>query len=86
MLFRSIFSPLKDTDGKNLIAFAKKDLLVSGYCWPDTLEMLPGKSYALYKSLGRGNIVAFADDPNYRAFSPQLQRLFFNAVFFGPAR
>ncbi|MBI3411899.1 MAG: hypothetical protein HY040_26510 [Planctomycetes bacterium] len=82
-----VFAPLKEIDGKNLIAFGEqKDLLVSGYCWPQTLQMLPGRPYALYQPLGRGHVIAFADDPNYRAFSPQLQRLFFNAVFFGPAR
>ncbi len=28
--------------------------------------------------------MAFADDPNYRAMYPALQRLFINAVLFGP--
>jgi len=82
-----IFAPLKTTAGKNLVKFADgKGLLVSGYCWPQTLQILPGTPYVLHQSMGRGHIVAFADDPNYRAFSPQLQRLFFNAVFFGPAQ
>jgi len=77
-----IFTPLKSNDGKNLVVISdKKDALVSGYCWPQTLQMLPGKPYVMYQSVGRGHIVAFADDPNYRAFSPHLQRLFFNAVF-----
>jgi hypothetical protein len=90
-----IFTPLKDTAGKNLVNFFEqpirswakhKDLLVSGYCWQQTLPLLPGKPYVMHQALGRGHVVAFADDPNYRAFSPNLQRLFFNAVFFGPAR
>lgn len=89
-----IFTPLKASAGKNLVAFAevKKsfdppgNILVSGYCWQETMPMLPGKPYVLHQRLGRGHIVAFADDPNYRAFSPHLQRLFFNAAFFGPAR
>jgi hypothetical protein len=83
-----IFTPLKVVDGKNLVAFSSgKDILVSGYCWPQTLSLLPGKPYVLYQKLGRGHVVAFADDPNYRAFSPQTQRLFFNAVFFSlPSR
>jgi hypothetical protein len=83
-----IFTALKANDGKNLVTFAgSKDLLVSGYCWPQTLALVPGKPYVLYQPLGRGHIVAFADDPNYRAFSPTSQRLFFNAVFHSlPAR
>jgi hypothetical protein len=82
-----IFAPLKEGSGKNLVVFGDaKGLLLSGYCWPETLQMLPGKPYVMYQRLGRGHVIAFANDPNYRAFSPPLQRLFFNAVFFGPAR
>ena len=81
-----IFSPLSPTKGRNLVTFARTDddLLVSGFCWPRTLELLGEKPYVLYQSLGSGHIVAFADDPNFRAMYPELQRLFFNAVMFGP--
>ncbi|MBL8793410.1 MAG: hypothetical protein JNM56_05880, partial [Planctomycetia bacterium] len=82
-----LFVPLKEHEGRNLVTFADKDALVSGYCWPETLQLMSGKPYVMYRSLGRGHVVAFADDPTYRAFSPQLQRLFFNAVFFSlPAK
>ncbi len=77
-----IFTPLKADDGKNLVTFGdKKDLLVAGYCWPQTLQILPGKPYVMVQRMGRGHVVAFADDPNFRAASPHSQRLFFNAVF-----
>jgi hypothetical protein len=78
-----LFAPLKEHEGKNLVTFTDaKDALVSGYCWPETLQLLPGRPYVMYQSMGRGHVIAFADDPTYRAFSPQLQRLFFNSVFF----
>ena len=79
-----ILAPLKPTDGRNLVNFAARDLLVSGFCWPQTLELLAGKPLVLYQSLGKGHVVAFADDPNYRAMTPTSQRFFLNAVFFGP--
>ena len=79
-----ILSPLKPTDGRNLVNFAGRDLLVSGFCWPQTLELMAGKPLVLYQSLGRGHVVAFADDPNYRAMTPVTQRFFLNAVFLGP--
>ncbi len=83
----NIFTPLKQTAGKNLVTFADdKNPLVSGYCWPETLKALPGKPLVLYQSLGKGHIIAFADDPTYRAYSPTLQRFFYNAVFFGSTR
>jgi hypothetical protein len=37
-----------------------------------------------YQAKGSGHIIAFADDPNYRAMYPALQRLFVNSVLFGP--
>jgi hypothetical protein len=79
-----ILAPLKPTDGRNLVNFVSADLLASGFCWPQTLELLAGKPLVLYQSLGKGHIVAFADDPNYRAMTPTAQRLFVNAVFLGP--
>jgi hypothetical protein len=79
-----ILNPLKPTDGRNLVSFATRDLLASGFCWPETLELMAGKPLVLYQSLGRGHVVAFADDPNYRAMAPTTQRFFLNAVFFGP--
>jgi hypothetical protein len=79
-----ILAPLKPTDGRNLVNFAGRDLLVSGFCWPGTLELMAGKPLVLYQSLGRGHVVAFTDDPNYRAMTPTSQRFFLNAVFLGP--
>ena len=33
---------------------------------------------------GRGHVVAFAEDPNYRAFMDGLNLLFLNGVLMGP--
>ncbi|MDG3003183.1 M14 family metallopeptidase [Paludisphaera mucosa] len=79
-----ILTPLKPADGRNLITFAPRDLLVSGFCWPQTLELMAGKPLVVYQALGKGHVVAFVDDPNYRAMTPTTQRFFLNAVFFGP--
>ena len=79
-----ILTPLKPTDGRNLVSFAARDLLVSGFCWPGTLDLMAGKPLVLYQFMGRGHVIAFADDPNFRAMTPTSQRFFLNAVFFGP--
>ena len=65
---------------------AGDDLLTSGFCWPETQQLIAGKTYLAYFSQGRGHVVAFAGDPNYRAMFPGLQRLFINACLFGPAQ
>ena len=51
-----------------------------------SLELLGRSSAVVYQSLGRGHVIGFADDPNFRAFSPDTQRLFQNAVFLSPGR
>jgi hypothetical protein len=80
-----IFRPLLPTAGRNLVTFAGQgQLLTSGFCWPKTLELLAETPYVTYQSLGRGHVIAFTDDPNYRAMYPCVQRLFINAVLFGP--
>ena len=79
-----ILAPLKPTDGRNLVNFAARDLVVSGFCWPETLELMAGKPLVLYQSLSKGHIIAFVDDPNFRAMTPSIERFFLNAVFFGP--
>ena len=43
------------------------------------------RAYLVHQSHGRGQVVAFAEDPNYRAFCDGLNLLFMNGVFFGPA-
>jgi hypothetical protein len=79
-----ILSPTGETEGRSLVTFAAKDkLLASGFCWPTSQELLAETPYAVYRSLGEGHVIAFTDDPNFRAMYPALQRLFVNAVMFG---
>jgi hypothetical protein len=82
-----VLHPLKRGEGKNLVTFVEGGrLLASGFCWPGMLKQMEGRPYAVYQSSGAGHIVAFADDPNFRAASPETQRLFLNAVLFGPGQ
>ena len=81
-----ILTPMKPTEGRNLVSFVPQDkLLASGFCWPETLKQLAGKPYVLYQAHGEGHVVAFTDDPNFRAMCPEAQRLFWNAVLLGAA-
>lgn len=81
----TIVTPLKLPAGRNLVTFkGGKAGLTSGFCWPDTLELLRGKPYLFRQALGGGQVIGFADDPNFRAGCAETQRLLFNAVMFGP--
>jgi hypothetical protein len=81
-----VFTPIKLDKGRNVGVYAKKDRLVSGgLVWDDAQELLAQKSFLLHQQLGRGHIVAFAEDPNYRAYTEATQLLFINAILLAPA-
>lgn len=60
-------------------------LLGSGFAFPDSLARLAGTPYAVTERVGRGRVVLFLDDPNFRLFWDGLTRLFLNAVLFAPS-
>lgn len=82
---RLILEPIRPTDGRDLVTFESRDrLLASGFCWPSTLDLLAGTPYVVYRARGKGHVVAFTDDPAYRAMYPAVQRLLVNAALLGP--
>ena len=81
-----IFSPLKLDKGRNVGIYGKGDALVaSGLVWSDARTQYASKSYLMAQPLGEGHVIAFAEDPNYRAFTEATSLLFINAVLLGPA-
>lgn len=83
---RNIYTPLKLDKGRNVGLYMPADqVLLSGFTWQDAREQIGNKAYLMYQRHGRGHVVAFAEDPNYRAFTDGLNLLFLNAVLLGPA-
>ncbi|HZL55608.1 MAG TPA: peptidase M14, partial [Bryobacteraceae bacterium] len=83
---RSIFTPVKIDHGVNAVVFgAPEELLASGYMWDEYRKQLAFKPFVIVARSGRGVVVAFTADPNYRAAMDGLNLLFLNAVFRGPA-
>jgi hypothetical protein len=81
-----VFTPIRLDQGRNVGVYAGKDRLVAGgLVWNDAQDLLASKAYLIDQPLGQGHIVAFAEDPNYRAFTEATQLLFMNAVLLGPA-
>ncbi len=81
-----IFTPIKLDKGRNVGVYAAKDRLVAaGFTWDNPKEQLPQKAFLLHQPIGQGHIIAFAEDPNYRAIPEATQLLFINAILFGPA-
>ncbi|HEY3740686.1 MAG TPA: M14 metallopeptidase family protein [Bryobacteraceae bacterium] len=82
---RSIFTPLKMDKGFNAASFAGPDqVLASGYIWDEYRKQLAFKPFAVVEKDGRGNLIGFTEDVNYRAYLDGLNLLFLNAVFRGP--
>jgi hypothetical protein len=77
------YSPSKE--GAAPVGFLGGDLWIAGFVWPDNTEdLLEGTAWMIDEPVGRGRVVLFADDPNYRLLWPPLSRLFVNAILIGP--
>lgn len=59
------------------------DPLASGYLHPSNLPGIQNGSVIRISGVGRGRIVGFADNPNFRAFWFGTNKLFMNSIFFG---
>ncbi|HEX8274474.1 MAG TPA: M14 metallopeptidase family protein [Longimicrobiaceae bacterium] len=60
-------------------------LRMAGYLWPEAPARLAGTPYLWTERVGRGRIIGFAGDPNFRDLWRGLLPLFANSVFFGPS-
>jgi hypothetical protein len=83
---RAIFTPIHIDRGINAVTFAgPSEVLASGYMWDEYAKQLAFKPFVITARSGRGVVVAFTANPNYRAALDGLNLLFLNAVFRGPA-
>ncbi len=81
----AVFTPLKLDKGVNAAVFAGPDQLVaSGQLWDDIRKQLAFKPLVMVERHGRGQVIAFTADPNFRAFLDGMNLLFVSAVFRGP--
>lgn len=81
------FRPSKE--GTNAIVFsadANTPLRLSGFVWPNNTErLLRGTAYVIEEPTGRGHVILFAEEPNFRGIWRTTIRLFFNAILFPSA-
>lgn len=83
---REIYAPLKENEGVNAVVYAgPEELVASGLLWEENRKQLAWKPFVAVQSTGRGAVVGFTADPNFRAYMDGLNVLFLNAVFRGPA-
>jgi hypothetical protein len=81
-----VFTPIKLDKGRNVGVYADKDrLVVGGLAWDEAQAQLAQKAFLIHQPVGQGHVIAFAEEPNYRAFTEATQLLFANAVLLGAA-
>jgi hypothetical protein len=80
-----VFTPIRLDKGRNVAVYAPKERLVaSGLVWDEARDQLAQKAFLIHQPIGDGHLVAFAEDPNFRAFTEATELLFINAVLLGP--
>ncbi|HYN84670.1 MAG TPA: M14 family zinc carboxypeptidase [Pyrinomonadaceae bacterium] len=88
VLMDSAYFVRPSTEGTNAVVFAaegSRPLRVAGFVWPDNTErLLRGTAYVMEEPTGRGHVVLYAEDPNFRAIWRSTTRLLFNAFLFQP--
>ncbi|MDX2178553.1 MAG: M14 family metallopeptidase [Bryobacteraceae bacterium] len=83
---RTIYSPIKLDRGINAAVYkGPDDLLASGYLWEENRKQLAFKPFLVVERQGRGHVIGFTADPNFRGYMDGLNLLFLNAIFRGPA-
>ena len=80
-----VFAPLRLDAGRNVGTYANADRVVAaGLVWKEAQPLLAQRAYLMHQPTGRGHVIAFAEDPNYRAFAEATELLFINAVLLSP--
>ncbi len=82
-----IFAPPRDLRaGEAVVRYAPQARLrLSGYLWPEVPARMAESVYLWMERVGRGKVIAFAGDPNFRDHFRGLLPLFANAVLIGPS-
>lgn len=80
-----VFAPIKLDAGRNVGLYQTEDrLLAAGLVWKEAQPLLAQRAFLMHQPIGSGHVIAFAEDPNYRAFTEATALLFINAVLLAP--
>lgn len=56
---------------------------MSGLVWPEAAQRIANSAYLTRERIGRGQIIMFAGEPNFRGSARGTNRLWLNAVIYG---
>lgn len=69
----------------NILTIDAKDPLISGVAWTESIDRIKGSVYVVSEPAGRGQVITFADDPNFRLFWRGTLPIFLNSVLYSPS-
>ncbi len=75
--------PRFDMDRRVIGAFPEKNILMSGYCEKE--EIMSGKPAMIWIKKGKGELILYAFNPQFRASTQATYKLLFNAFFLPPS-
>lgn len=78
----SIFLAPSSDPFSTVVKYTENPLL-GGYVNQENLEALGGTASLIVSGIGRGNVIMFADNPNFRGMWYGTNKLFLNAIFLG---
>jgi len=70
--------PRFEMDRRVIAAFPEKDILISGYCEKE--EKLSEKPAMIWIKKGKGELILYAFNPQFRASTQATYKLLFNAL------
>lgn len=80
-----ILRPLRLNQGSNVGRFADPDNIhIAGFGTENGIKAFAHKPFLMETGHRRGRVIAFTEDPNFRAFMRGLEPLLVNAIFYGP--
>jgi hypothetical protein len=83
---RALTAPRDVRPGEVVLRYAAEPRLrIAGFLWPEAPARLAESPYLWTERVGRGRIIGFAGDPNFRDLWRGLFPIFANAVLLGPS-
>ena len=85
VIFSSPFAYMSKDPVETVARLSKADSLrLGGLLWSEGKSRWAKTAYLTREGKGKGQVILFADDPNFRAYLLGAQRLFENAILLGP--
>ncbi|HEV8231382.1 MAG TPA: M14 family zinc carboxypeptidase [Thermoanaerobaculia bacterium] len=70
---------------ETVVAIERERPLTSGQAWPEAVDRIAGTPYLIAEPAGKGWVITFLDDPNFRGFWLGTSLLFGNAAILAPS-